>query len=65
MRQHIEFMQAFLSGLRSLPNPDKYTQAYIRAFEVCLYSAKKHEQKSNHKTNGTNLELPGTFTEIR
>ncbi len=64
MRQHIEFMQAFLSGLRSLPNPDKYTQAYIRAFEVCLHSAKR-EQKSNHKTNGTNMELSGTFTEIR
>jgi hypothetical protein len=64
MRQHIDFMRAFLSGLRSLPNPDKYTQAYIRAFEICLYSAER-QQKSNHKTNGTNLELPGTFTEIR
>lgn len=64
MRQHIDFMRAFLSGLRSLPNPDKYTQAYIRAFEMCLYSAER-QQKSNHKTYGTNLGLPDAFTEIR
>lgn len=45
MNNHITFMKAFLSGLRSLPNPDKYTQAYIRAFEMCLYSAEKNNQE--------------------
>lgn len=44
MIKHIEFMEAFLAGLRSLPNPDKYTQAYIRAFEMCLYSARNNYQ---------------------
>jgi hypothetical protein len=38
-------MKAFLAGLKSLPNPDKYTQAYIRAFEMCLYSAEKNNQE--------------------
>jgi hypothetical protein len=40
-------MKAFLAGLKSLPNPDKYTQAYIRAFEMCLYSAEKNNQEIN------------------
>lgn len=53
MKQHIMFMTAFLSGLRSLPNPDLATKAYIRAFEMCLYSAKRHEsdELSNHGAN--------------
>jgi hypothetical protein len=46
MKHHIEFMEAFLAGLRSLPNPDKYTQAYIRAFEMCLYSARNNYNQS-------------------
>ena len=46
MKNHIEFMEAFLTGLRSLPNPDKYTQAYIRAFEMCLYSARNNYNQS-------------------
>lgn len=46
MEQHIQFMSAFLSGLRSLPNPDGYTQAYIRAFEVCLHSAKRNQERN-------------------
>ena len=45
MNNHIQFMKAFLAGLKSLPNPDKYTQAYIRAFEMCLYSAEKNNQE--------------------
>ena len=47
MNNHIQFMKAFLAGLKSLPNPDKYTQAYIRAFEMCLYSAEKNNQEIN------------------
>lgn len=47
MHNHIQFMKAFLAGLKSLPNPDKYTQAYIRAFEMCLYSARKNYQSYN------------------
>ena len=51
MNDHITFMKAFLSGLRSLPNPDDYTKAYIRAFEVCLYSAEKNQQRTNTINN--------------
>jgi len=48
MNNHIQFMKAFLAGLKSLPNPDKYTQAYIRAFEMCLYSAEKNNHVGGH-----------------
>jgi len=59
MENHIQFMNAFLSGLRSLPNPDEYTRAYIRAFEVCLHSAKRNQQKSKGGIQDeTSLELP-------
>ncbi len=34
MKHHIEFMEAFLAGLRSLPNPDKYLVKNIRTFEM-------------------------------
>jgi hypothetical protein len=54
MSNHIEFMEAFLAGLRSLPNPDKYTQAYIRAFEMCLYSARKNHQSYKLNEESTN-----------
>jgi len=54
MRNHIEFMEAFLAGLRSLPNPDKYTQAYIRAFEMCLYSARNNYQSYKINEEPTN-----------
>jgi len=59
MNDHITFMKAFLSGLRSLPNPDKYTQAYIRAFEMCLYSAEKNNQEINIEghTNHEHLRI--------
>jgi hypothetical protein len=60
MKHHIEFMEAFLAGLRSLPNPDKYTEAYIRAFEMCLMSARKNQHVTN--TGGIQdvqyMELP-------
>jgi len=52
-------MNAFLSGLRSLPNPDEYTRAYIRAFEVCLHSAKSNQQQSKIGIQDeTSLGLP-------
>lgn len=60
MNDHITFMKAFLSGLRSLPNPDEYTKAYIRAFEVCLHSA-----ETNHKQYIHNNEYYTEPTELR
>ena len=54
MKHHIEFMEAFLTGLKSLPNPDKYTQAYIRAFEMCLYSARNNYQSYELNEESTN-----------
>lgn len=59
MEKHIQFMNAFLSGLRSLPNPDEYTRAYIRAFEVCLHSAKSNQQKTTGGIQDVQyMELP-------
>lgn len=60
MNDHITFMKAFLSGLRSLPNPDEYTKAYIRAFEVCIHSA-----ETNHKQYILNNEYYTKPTELR
>lgn len=60
MEQHIQFMKAFLAGLKSIPNPDKYAQAYIRAFEVCLESAKR-QQKFNTEVYAEYVELPTTL----
>ena len=52
-------MNAFLSGLRSLPNPDEYTRAYIRAFEVCLHSAKSNQEQSTGGIQDVqHMELP-------
>ena len=63
MRDHIAFMEVFLAGLRSLPNPDLVTQAYIRAFEVCLHSAKRNKQKE--VTLAKYVELPSIISEER
>ena len=63
MKHHIQFMKAFLVGLKSLPNPDKYTQAYIRAFEMCLYSAKRNQQKE--VPIAEHMELSSTVTASR
>lgn len=60
MERHIQFMQSFLAGLKSMPNPDKYAQAYIRAFEVCLESAKR-QQKFNKEVYAEYVELPTTL----
>ncbi len=54
MKHHIEFMEAFLAGLRSLPNPDKYPQAYIRTFEMCLYSPRNHPKSNKINEKPTN-----------
>lgn len=56
-------MEAFLAGLRSLPNPDQYTKAYIRAFEVCLHSAKRNQQKEAPLARY--VELPSIISEER